>query len=380
MQGCIDAGLTWVQGLKYFFAFANSNATCAKGFCFYSDPRGPDFTADPDDCVRFSCSSCVLGTEPQCTDQQLCESTSYCDQILGCRLVEGFAPLTGVRQSYVWTPRGDILTYVEERNCQKTSPPPYGPYVLSWEPPLQTEQQCHDWGGVCIDGTVPNITAPVPIVVGPPAGMNRRNKTECEKCGGKYVPWWQWKKGEWRVIRTAYQGTGVSPNRLIAVQDIKQATKPQWVRTTTQSLPKWNLLVDAARALRLGTIYTNSFLCKKGTSKTLLNLVSCSCAGPDSEEEVSNSCSALFQGNYPVGLVSLCPGITQVQRVLSAALDPSNLQIDNKTSSISQCVQVRVGYLPYDLLASHERRVISSSHHFGNLRRSTQVHSHLQRL
>eukprot|EP01126_Amoeba_proteus_P055793 TRINITY_DN6947_c0_g1_i3.p1 TRINITY_DN6947_c0_g1~~TRINITY_DN6947_c0_g1_i3.p1 ORF type:complete len:377 (+),score=39.69 TRINITY_DN6947_c0_g1_i3:45-1175(+) len=180
-------------------------------------------------------------------------------------------------------------------------------------------------------------------------GFNRRNKTECEKCGGTYHPWYTWGPGKWESKRQVWDGKQ-SPPRLIYKKP-KYGTKPVWSRIPSQAL--WLRLIDAAKAVRLGTIFTNSLLCKSGVTKQLLNLISCGCGGV-----ANDTCqNTLLSSVYPVGLVSLCVGIPTIITIYGGAtLDPKNLIIESNIS----CVMVHSSIVPYNQFTYNEKRRVSS--------------------
>lgn len=75
--------------------------------------------------------------------------------------------------------------------------------------------------GICRDGTVVNATTDGAVTI--PKGFNRRDRVECEKCGGTYENFWKWKPGKMRFFRI-YVDTLVwadTPEAAIV--------KPQWV-------------------------------------------------------------------------------------------------------------------------------------------------------
>jgi len=122
LSRCVHQGLTkgqcdsmnyaWFFGREFLPALVSTREECAAGICWNSK-EGFDLLGHSNtDCLRYHCSTCYTGNEPQCASKEACEQTDACIQYSGCWLQNGFATKSGARLSYQWSPKGDITTFI----------------------------------------------------------------------------------------------------------------------------------------------------------------------------------------------------------------------------------------------------------------------------
>eukprot|EP01127_Copromyxa_protea_P003305 TRINITY_DN13135_c0_g1_i1.p1 TRINITY_DN13135_c0_g1~~TRINITY_DN13135_c0_g1_i1.p1 ORF type:complete len:1187 (-),score=148.44 TRINITY_DN13135_c0_g1_i1:235-3345(-) len=331
---CIHNGYSWFQGVTFLREQYNNPTECAKGICWQFDRIGPRTDIAPEDCNAKICSTCQ-GTEPGCYDKEICETQPSCTHITGCRLVEGVKEYLGNVYVTVWTPLGDIVP-VSQEICEIGT----NTLVSGWEGPLLTEEECLNWASVCYEVDYPRTEAYGHAKM--PNGVNMRNLTECEKCGGSYRPFWQWKTGKMKAQQYLTK---------LIWRDGPHITYPKWERTWNKQ--KWADALQYARVLRFSTIYQSELLCKFGGEKEILTLTSCSCS--------SKKCESPLDDNIPqtpVALLSLCEGIESIFEVedLSIVVEKEF----SKTSDVQYtCEKLEIGMVPLDRLASEINRLSS---------------------
>eukprot|EP01127_Copromyxa_protea_P013179 TRINITY_DN3518_c0_g1_i5.p1 TRINITY_DN3518_c0_g1~~TRINITY_DN3518_c0_g1_i5.p1 ORF type:complete len:1387 (+),score=232.49 TRINITY_DN3518_c0_g1_i5:237-4397(+) len=322
LENCLLAGGQWVPGRIFRPELMNSPETCGTPLCHDFLTGTPIYNISEEECLSaYRCTSCYTGTEPSCFSEEACLSTNYCDNSLGCAFPRDINNNLPVDVPCDWNPNSCVLFTGTEACVPPLAIP--GGYVFPGK--FQSEEACLSDALICNEGTNPNpIISPIEI----PKGYSYRNKEECEKCGGKIEPWWNWKQAEWAPANGLYITEWMKREPLF----------PVWKIAPTAE--KMESVLETTRATRLASILTSEVLCQYGIETELLALTSCSCG----EGEGSSKCSELTSlSGSPFFVLTACRTITSTTTIDGYEfIVEEDFKLDSKTP----CIKAEISLVP----------------------------------
>jgi len=334
---CTAEGGAWFQGKSYLPPILETEAICPTEACRNDNGVELPFTK-PEDCLAYTCTSCYTGTEPSCFSKEACEATNACSVPDGCRVVPSVDALIGFTTGAAWTPRNYKILLVKDTTCLLS---PISTKSFSRKRDFASQQLCEMNITLCNDGTDPNAILHDPV--GPPAGFNLQNKTECERCGGSIQPLWTWKQAQW-----------FSPTQVVKMSwKKKDLVYPRWLPVISHNA--YQTLLEQARAARLATISTSELYCRYGAESKLLSLISCACSGSGSSNSTCNNALVSLAGS-PVAYISACKTVDWDYLLQDAFVTVRDFDVPSDTTDSIPCVQMLVSVVPinqFQLISYH---------------------------
>lgn len=318
----------------------------------------------------FTCTSCILGTEPTCNNQTLCEQSFSCDNPTGCLVFPQYLTQLPYDVPCVYSPIGCIAP-LPKPNCDLSNR--YrGDANIKWQYRFSNQDACESNSFICrmagtarnvtYEGTpdLPDVALLLCIVLTHLQGFSNRNKEECEACGGSYEPYFKWKPAKW-VRRNSW---------LDLTWITKAGLKAQW--TSQINKDAFLSLLEVSRGQRLANILVGELFCMQtffassdslgnyGTERELFKILSCNC-GTETETCNSNVTTA----ELTLSGMSACEGVPGDISVRWITREPlvftvgGNFTID----SGEICVKVALSTVPLYLLQEEEAVTLSRYDH-----------------
>jgi len=326
-----DEGGKWYAGREWLTAFATTKEECTQACYLPGSGFARNFTAD--NCLTPSCSS-----DSTCTTKACCDASQYCGDTYGCIYPYGTKIL-------------GYDCYWNTQNCTQLTNP------LSCEQDLRASgyippgrypdpTSCAAAQDICNYGTIKDAVIRKPI--SQPKGFNLRPKAECEKCGGKIQPLWNWQTG----------GTWSSPRFMADLSwIIKNVTYPSW--RPLLSATAFQKLLDEARAARLATILLQESICTYGIEAPLIDLVSCACAGDASPDDDHCSQALISPSGINVLIATPCNTVDAVSTTGTLIINTTDFAIAEEKGK-PPCLGISVFLYPYSQLNYLAKSVASS--------------------
>eukprot|EP01127_Copromyxa_protea_P000994 TRINITY_DN1092_c0_g1_i1.p1 TRINITY_DN1092_c0_g1~~TRINITY_DN1092_c0_g1_i1.p1 ORF type:complete len:1581 (-),score=334.19 TRINITY_DN1092_c0_g1_i1:160-4293(-) len=331
LYACLGVGGMWQQGYTFQQGFYDTPETC-KSVCWNNVELL--FQYDESNCEWLTCTSCIDGDEPQCTDEDLCYETEACTNVPGCLFPHANYNALPSKPPCLWNPEGCVTTSPESF-CKELEP--YGYYFL---PQFRTKESCEGYAGICRDPAYPDAT--VEGAGSLPEGFNLYNQEECEKCGMIWEPFYKWQKGKLRQKRS------LVPLKFMP----KESTRPQWIEKLDSGL--FADLLESARASRLDAIYSSQLYCEFGVEKELLSSLACNCGEGGDVECLDTLTSPV--GSI-IGFVTACQNVpTTIEESGLLFEVAENFQV----STGDLCAKIKVTAIPLEQFEQEVSKSYSS--------------------
>eukprot|EP01127_Copromyxa_protea_P000096 TRINITY_DN1008_c0_g1_i3.p1 TRINITY_DN1008_c0_g1~~TRINITY_DN1008_c0_g1_i3.p1 ORF type:complete len:197 (-),score=28.66 TRINITY_DN1008_c0_g1_i3:39-629(-) len=193
-------------------------------------------SSDPE-CYAFNLQTPVYSEDyykDLCLSKGTCATGAYS---LPC-LVSDDAVIDSL-QFCLWTPKGCLFAF--GGLCEDLG----GDFVR-----FTTKSDCEGMGDICREtSTMPTGGLFTRDRYTIPEGFSLKNNTECSACGFKHESYFKWQTSEWVASRA--WGSGSYGKTSIE--------RPIWEPFVSKE--KWQIVLEEARAIRLGAIATTELYC-----------------------------------------------------------------------------------------------------------------------